>query len=174
MTGAKRPHVVIYEPACSGHRLHYVGWIAAALMRDGRSRVTLITGEKNRDHPVLQMVRDTCGEALTIGMVSTPQESWPIGARRGGRLVNKISKEIEFLVSFRRAVSDLRKADKSISCLSLISINSCTSSVRSVSNWGTCRGPGPSCGHDSILALWAFGRPYGDIPPWKNGSSFPC
>ena len=44
MTGAKRPHIVIYEPGGSGHRLHYVRWIATALARNGRGRTYLRRG----------------------------------------------------------------------------------------------------------------------------------
>ena len=107
MAPATPEHVVIYEPISSGHRMHYVRWIAESLAAHDGQKITLVTTEQSVDHDAVHMLRATLGDKLDIHVA--PELTSILGseaAQRGG-LLAKVRQEARHLGCARRAVREI-------------------------------------------------------------------
>ena len=98
---------MIYEPISTGHRMHYVRWIAESLAAHDGQKITLVTAQQSVDHDAVHMLRAMLGDKLDIHVA--PELASILGseaAQRGG-MVAKVRQEARHLGCLRRAVREI-------------------------------------------------------------------
>lgn len=102
----------LYEPYCSGHRMHYVRWITTELVKTPDVNVILFTEEDSLRHPTVQVLRDSCGDSLKIVSIKPLPEPRQISRVLSNKLIEKVKSEINEFRRIRGIMKSIQAQNK--------------------------------------------------------------